>query len=141
MTAVQDQSLGMLLKRASESMTQTKSAALKPVGLTLAQYVMLSELDKHPGLTGAALARACLVTPQAMMVVLKSAEEQGLITRSPHPRHANVIEVHSTDVGREALALGRTSVGPLEQRMLDAYGDAELATFRDLLIRLIDATS
>src|SRR5262249_28743435 len=92
MTTFDEQSLGMLLKRANESMVQAKSAVLKPVGLTLAQYVMLSELDKHPGLTGAALARACLVTPQAMMVVLKAADEQGLIERIPHPRHANVIE-------------------------------------------------
>jgi len=52
-------------------MVRAKSAALKPSGLTLAQYVAVVELDAQPGITGAALARASLVTPQAMMVVLK----------------------------------------------------------------------
>lgn len=141
MTTFEQQTLGRLLKRASESMVQAKSAALKPVGLTLAQYVMLSELDRFPGLTGAALARACLVTPQAMLVALKSAEEQGLIVRTPHPVHANVIEVHLTDVGRETLALGRMHADPIEQRMLDPYSDTELETFRNLLIRFIEATT
>lgn len=141
MTTFAEQSLGMLMKRANESLIQAKSAALKPVGLTLSQYVMLAELDRHPGLTGAQLARACLVTPQAMMVVLKSAEEQGLITRTPHPRHANVIEVNLTDVGREALALARAHAAPVERQVLDAFSEAELDTLRSLLMRWIEATA
>jgi DNA-binding MarR family transcriptional regulator len=86
---------------------RAKSAALKPSGLTLAQYVALVELDAQPGITGAALARASLVTPQAMMVVLKALEEHALIVRSPHPRHPTVLELGITDPGREALAAAR----------------------------------
>lgn len=48
------------------------AGTLKPTGLTLAQYVALTELHQQPGITGASLARASVVTPQAMMVVLKS---------------------------------------------------------------------
>jgi DNA-binding MarR family transcriptional regulator len=65
-----DPRLGRVLKRAEQTLLRAKSAALKPLGLTLAQYVALSELDLQPGITAAALARASLVTPQAMMVVL-----------------------------------------------------------------------
>ena len=79
-----DARLGRVLKRAEQSLLRAKSGALRPVGLTLAQYVALSELDAQPAITAAALARASLVTPQAMMVVLKSLEDQGLITRTPH---------------------------------------------------------
>jgi hypothetical protein len=59
--------LGMLVKRAEQAMVRAKSAALKSVGLTPSQYVALFELDQQPGITAATLARACLVTPQAMI--------------------------------------------------------------------------
>lgn len=76
---------GRVLKRAEQSLLPAKSAAVKPAGLSMAQYVALAELDAQPGVTGASLARACLVTPQAMMVVLKAMQEQGLIERTPNP--------------------------------------------------------
>jgi DNA-binding MarR family transcriptional regulator len=135
-----EQSLGMVLKRAEQSLLRAKSAALKPVGLSLAQYVALAELDERPGSTGSDLARACLVTPQAMMVVLKALEEQGLVVRSPHERHRNVLEVHLTEPGREALHTARAHVGPVEQRFLTAMSPDEQNTLRELLLRCIDAT-
>ena len=95
----------MALKRAEQALMRAKGAALKEVGVTLPQYVVLAELDAHPGVAGATLARACLVTPQAMMVVLKSMDEQGLIVRTPHPRHGSVVEIRLTDV-RDAADSG-----------------------------------
>jgi hypothetical protein len=44
---------GMLVKRAEQAMIRTKSVALKLVGLTLAQYVALVELEQQPGITAA----------------------------------------------------------------------------------------
>jgi len=140
MPAFPDQRLGMVLKRAEQALLRAKNAAVKPIGLTLAQYVALAELDRRPGITGAALARACLVTPQAMMVVLKSMDEQGLVSRSPHPRHPNVLELRMTDAGREALHTALERVEPVERRVLDAFSPAELRTLTDLLNRLTDAT-
>ena len=129
----------MALKRAEQAMVRAKSAALKPAGLTLAQYVALAELDRQPGITGATLARACLVTPQAMMVVLKSLDEQGLIARSPHPRHPNVLELRITDVGREVLDTARHRVEPVEQRITDAFSPEELRVLGAMLTRWVDA--
>ncbi len=134
-----DQSLGKVLKRAEQSLLRAKSGALKPAGLSLAQYVALAELDQHPGSTGSALARACLVTPQAMMMVLKALEEQGLIARTPHERHRNVLEVHLTGAGREALHVGREHAEPVEQRFLAAMSRTEQSTLRALLQRCIEA--
>lgn len=131
--------LGMLVKRAEQAMIRTKSTALKFVGLTPAQYVALVELDQQPGVTAATLARACLVTPQAMMILLKTMEQQGLIDRSSHPRHPNVLELHMTDVGREALQAARERVDPIEQRVFEVFTAKDLAVFRGLLSRFIDA--
>jgi DNA-binding MarR family transcriptional regulator len=127
--------LGTLLKRAEQAMLRAKSAALKPAGLTLAQYVALTELEREQGITAAMLSRACQVSPQAMMIVLKSMEEQGLIKRSAHPRHASVLEIHVTDVGREAMLLGRKQVSPVEQKIFGAFSKKELTVFAELLSR------
>jgi DNA-binding MarR family transcriptional regulator len=131
--------LGMLVKRAEQAMIRAKTSALKSIGLTPAQYVALHELDAQPGITAATLARACLVTPQAMMILLKSMEQQGLITRSLHPRHANVLELHMTDVGHEALHSARQRVEPVEAHVFGAYSARELAVFREHLARFIKA--
>jgi DNA-binding MarR family transcriptional regulator len=131
--------LGMLVKRAEQAMVRAKSAALKSVGLTPSQYVALFELDQQPGITAATLARACLVTPQAMMILLKTMEQQGLITRSSHPRHPNVLELHMTEVGREALHSARERVDPIERRVFGAFSPKDMAAFREFLSRFIEA--
>src|SRR5258708_39965833 len=102
-------------------MARTKSAAFNAVGLTPSQYVALFELDRQPGITAATLARTCLVTPQAMMILLKTMEQQGLITRSSHPRHPNVLELHITDVCLEALYQARVRVEPIVLRVFYAF--------------------
>jgi len=112
---------------------------LKFVGLTPAQYVALVELDQQPAITAATLARSCLVTPQAMMILLKTIEQQGLISRSPHPRHPNVLELHMTNVGREALQAARERIDPIEEGVFGVFSERDLAVFRELLSRFIDA--
>lgn len=129
----------MMVKRAEQAMVRTKSTALKMVGLTPAQYIALVELEQQPGITAASLARACLVTPQAMMILLKTMDQQDLITRSAHPRHPNVLELHMTDVGREALREARERVDPIEQRVFAEFSAKDLAAFREFLSRFIDA--
>ncbi len=137
--AVLDQSLGKLVRRAEQAMVRAKGAAVKPVGLTLAQFVTLAELDQQEGVTAASLARGCEVSPQAMMILLKSMEQQGLITRRVHPRHPNVLELHITDVGREALAGARELMAPFDRVIGESFSERELMTLRVLLGRFIDA--
>jgi DNA-binding MarR family transcriptional regulator len=134
-----DESLGKLLKRSEQTLLRAKSAAVRTVGLTLPQYVALAELAERPGITGAELARACLVSPQAMMVVLKAMEEQGLAERTQHPRHQTVLEIHLTSVGREALSAARKRAEPIEERIAKALSREELETLRALLRRCIEA--
>lgn len=134
-----DESLGKLLKRSEQALLRAKSAAVKTVGLTLPQYVALTELAERPGITSAELARACLVSPQAMMVVLKAMEEQGLVERTQHPRHQTVLEIHLTSVGREALSAARKRAEPIERRVTKALSKREIGTLRALLRRCIEA--
>ncbi len=138
-SASEELRLGMLVKRAEQAMLRAKSNALKFVGLTPAQYVALHELDAQPGITAATLARLCLVSPQAIMILLKSMEQQGLIARAFHPRHPNVLELHMSDAGREALHAARERIEPMEARVLGAFSAKEIAAFREYLSRFADA--
>jgi DNA-binding MarR family transcriptional regulator len=134
-----EESLGRLLKRSEQTLLKAKSAAVREVGLTLAQYVALAALEQQPGITGAELARACLVSPQAMMVLLRAMEEQGLVERTQHPRHQTILEIHLTRVGLEALSEAHERAEPIERRVTDALSNRELATLRKLLRRCIEA--
>ena len=130
-----DLRLGVLLKRAEQAMLRAKNQALKPVGITLAQHVVLRELDTGPGVTAATLSRAVQVSPQAMMILLKGMEQEGLITRANHPRHPNVLEVHISDAGREALHAGHAAIAPVEAKVTQTFTEVELARLSELLAR------
>jgi DNA-binding MarR family transcriptional regulator len=73
------------------------------------------------------------------MILLKTMEQQGLITRSLHPRHPNVLELHMTETGREALHAGRERVEPIERRVFGAFSPKDLGAFREFLSRFIEA--
>ncbi|NEC06114.1 MarR family transcriptional regulator [Streptomyces sp. SID7909] len=131
--------LGLDIKRAEQALMAAKSAALKDAELTVAQYAALLALSDNPGISGAALARECLVTPQAMAGVLKHLEERGLIARSAHPYHQKMLETRLTDAGTETLRLADERAVRIERRIADALTPEERDTLRDLLARSVTA--
>ncbi|WP_329029777.1 MarR family winged helix-turn-helix transcriptional regulator [Streptomyces sp. NBC_01423] len=131
--------LGLDIKRTEQALMAAKSAALKDDGLTVAQYAALLALSDNPGISGAALARACLVTPQAMAAVLKHLEERGLIARSAHPYHQKMLETRLTEAGTETLRGADERAVRIERRIADALTPGERDTLRDLLARCVTA--
>nr|WP_311132581.1 MarR family transcriptional regulator [Nonomuraea gerenzanensis] len=134
-----DERLGLDIKRAEQALITAKQAAVRPAGLTVPQYAALLALAASPGISGAALARTCLVTPQAMTVVLKNLEERGLIERSPHPWHRNVLETRLTEAGQAALEVADERAVVIEQAIADEFSAEEQQTLRELLGRCHDA--
>ncbi|SEG90318.1 DNA-binding transcriptional regulator, MarR family [Nonomuraea solani] len=134
-----EERLGLHIKRAEQALIAAKQSAVRPAGLTVPQYAALFALAGSPGISGAALARACLVTPQAMTVVLKNLEERGFIERSPHPWHRNVLETQLTDTGRTALEEADRRAVVVERAIADEFSAEERKTLRDLLARCTKA--
>ncbi|MFI7419335.1 MarR family winged helix-turn-helix transcriptional regulator [Nonomuraea sp. NPDC049684] len=134
-----EERLGLDVKRAEQRLMAAKHAAVRTAGLTVPQYAALLALDANPGISAAALARACLVTPQAMNVVLKNLLEHGLIERSPHQWHRTMLETHLTDAGREALRVADEAAVIIERRISTAFTPEERATLRALLARFTEA--
>ncbi|MFI9594630.1 MarR family winged helix-turn-helix transcriptional regulator [Nonomuraea sp. NPDC052265] len=134
-----EERLGLDVKRAEQRLMAAKHAAVKTAGLTVPQYAALLALDANPGISAAALARECLVTPQAMNVVLKNLLEHGLIERSPHQWHRTMLETHLTDAGREALRVADEAAVIIERRISTAFTPEERTTLRTLLTRFTNA--
>ncbi|MCA6095111.1 MarR family transcriptional regulator [Streptomyces cinnamoneus] len=134
-----DSRLGLDIKRAEHALMSAKSGAVKAADLTVAQYAALLALAQNPGMSAAALARACLVTPQAMTAVLKNLEGRGLIERSAHPWHQKMLETRLTDAGRQAVELADRQAVRIERRLADAFTEEERDSLRALLARCVQA--
>ncbi|MCX4744649.1 MarR family transcriptional regulator [Kitasatospora sp. NBC_01287] len=136
-----EERLGLDLKRTEQAVMAAKAAALSGSGLSVPQYAALAVLAENPGISGAALARACLVTPQAMAALLKNLQEIGLIERSPHPWHQKMLETRLTAEGQESVRIAETRAVAFERRLAGEFTPAERETLRALLARCVEAAT
>ena len=74
-----ERSIGYLIKRVQQGLRRQCDAALKPTGLSMAQYSTLRALAEHPEASAAELARLCFVTRQSLQDVLAGLRAAGLI--------------------------------------------------------------
>ncbi|MBO0840860.1 MAG: MarR family transcriptional regulator [Sciscionella sp.] len=130
-----EQRLGMDIKRVEQELMAAKHAAVKIAGLTVPQYAALLVLSDSPGISAAALARSCLVSAQAMNVVLKNLEERGLVERTPHRWHRNIRQARLTSAGRKALTVADRRAAAIERRIYDEFSPTERDQLRALLAR------
>jgi DNA-binding MarR family transcriptional regulator len=130
-----DQRIGNHLKRAEQELMAAKTAALRPFDLNVPQYTLLLVVAQEPGLSGAELARRCLVTPQTMSSVLRTLESRELVKREPHPVHSHVHEVRLTRKARELLNDADRAACEVELRLGAAFSEAESRLLLDLLGR------
>lgn len=130
--------LGFHIKRAEQALGATKNAVLKPSGVTVAQYSALLHLAGNPGISAAALARLCGVTPPTMNTVLKNLQDRGLIERTPHAWHRNVLETRLTDTGRAAMADADARAVRVERALAAEFTEEERATLVALLGRCVE---
>ncbi|MBL1067820.1 MarR family winged helix-turn-helix transcriptional regulator [Streptomyces sp. 7-21] len=134
-----EQRLGHLIKKVEHELTSAKHMALRPLQVNVPQYNVLRALSQESGLSGAALARRCMVTPQTMSSVLSTLEGRGLVERKPHPVHGHVVEVHLTPEGRSLLTRADEVVEAIEARLAAAFSPEETETLLSYLGRGLEA--
>jgi DNA-binding MarR family transcriptional regulator len=130
--------LGSHIKRAEQALNATKNAVLKPAGLTVAQYAALLYLSENPGISAAALARLCGVTPPTMNTVLKNLQDRALIERTPHAWHRNVLETRLTDEGRAVVRDADERAVRVERALAAEFTEDEREALVGLLGRCVD---
>ncbi|MFF4366276.1 MarR family winged helix-turn-helix transcriptional regulator [Streptomyces sp. NPDC001594] len=128
-----EERIGSHVKRAEQALLAAKTTACKPAAVTVPQYAALLWLAEKPGISAAALARLCGVTAPTMNTVLKNLHERGLVERTPHEWHRNVLETRLTAEGRAAME--RADAGAV--RVETALAAAFTAEEREQLIALL----
>ncbi|MEH6377435.1 MarR family transcriptional regulator [Streptomyces sp. KLMMK] len=106
--AAQERAAADLAATVSQLMRRLRAAS--PQGsLTPSQRTVLGRLANGGPATTAGLARAELVRPQSMRVIVARLEELGLVARSPHPTDGRQVLFSITGDGEEAVASVRHS--------------------------------
>jgi DNA-binding MarR family transcriptional regulator len=108
--------------------------ALREHRLSTAQYAVLTVLSRDPGVSGAELARACNISPQAMNGILAGMERDDLVERRPHPTHGRILQVNLTGEGESRLKAARPAVDRLERLVEKGYSKDEIALIKRWLV-------
>jgi DNA-binding MarR family transcriptional regulator len=109
--------------------------ALRDAGLTRPQFGTLSVVVAEPGLSSADLARAVMVTPQAMNLLVSGLEREGLVERRAHSTHGRILQVFPTDEGIQRLRETYPIVIELEDRIAEGLTDRQLTAIKRWLVR------
>lgn len=123
-----DKRIGYLIKRVQQALRLEMDNALQHLNLTTAQYAALSALEQNPKSSNAALARACFVTPQTMIEIIKNLETAGFVSRHAHPEHGRIIQTILTPNGHTKLTEAHQLIEQLEEKMLAGLSPSERTT-------------
>jgi DNA-binding MarR family transcriptional regulator len=130
-----DERMGHRIKRVEQELTAAKHAALRQFKINMPQYTVMLALSQEPGLSGAALARRCMVTPQTMSSVLSTLEGRGLVERKPHPIHSHILEARLTRSGMSLIRRADEAALQVESLLTSCFTEAEAKEFLDRLDR------
>src|ERR1700760_3599612 len=90
---------GYLVKRGQKGLRRRCDAALKPTGLSMAQYTLLRALHDHPDASASDLARLCFVTRQSLRDVLGGLRTAVLVALSDAPGRGRARALQLTPLG------------------------------------------
>src|ERR1700743_651912 len=109
---------GYLVKRVHHALRRRCDAALKPTGLSMAQYALLRALHDHPDASASELARLCFVTRQSLRDVLGGLRTAGLVALSDAPGRGRARALQLTPLGLRCLKDSHAAVEGVEAEML-----------------------
>lgn len=126
---------GYLIKRVQQSLRRQCDAALRPTGLSMAQYVALRALADHPDASAAELARLCFVTRQSLQDLLAGLRTAGLIRNATTQARGRTTALALTDAGRKRLSASHDAVLSVEESMLNGLSEHARDQLRESLAR------
>ncbi len=124
------------LTRSHQQISRREREALVPFDLTAAQFDILSQLSRNPGLSQQALAERLLVTKGNICGLIDRLEIAGLVERRATPQDRRSYQLFLTSNGK---ALFEHAAPALEQELTSIFSeftDDELTSLSGLLNRL-----
>lgn len=126
--------VGYLVKRVQQALRRRSDAALRPTGLSMAQYTALRALADHPSASAAQLARLCFVTRQSLQDVLAGLRADGLIRDATTQAGGRAVALALTPVGRRRLATGHAAVLAVDAEMVDGLSTSARSQLSQALL-------
>jgi DNA-binding MarR family transcriptional regulator len=130
-----ERSVGYLVKRVQQGLRRRCDAALKPTGLSMAQYAALRALDEHPDASAAELARLCFVTRQSLQELLTGLRTAGLVETVDAPPRGRARALRLTRRGVRQLKAADDAVFGVEALMLQDISAGTRRSVAEALIR------
>jgi len=127
-----------LLKQAWYFSLTTVNDAVSEHGVSTAQIGVLRQLSAEPWLSGAALARRMLITPQGVQLALTALERRGLVERKQDPQHGRILQAFLTDQGRKVAEAVVSDAISAHDKVFGVLTKAEQKTLRELLARVVE---
>ena len=129
-----ERSVGYLVKRVQQGLRRRCDTALKPTGLSMAQYATLRALAEHPDASAAELARLCFVTRQSLQDVLAGLRAAGLVETADTPPRGRSRSLSLTRLGSRRLSAAHDAVFGVEAEMLQGVSVRERRSVAEVLI-------
>jgi DNA-binding MarR family transcriptional regulator len=128
-------SAGYVVKRVQQSLRRRCDAALRPTGLSMAQYAALRALADLPEASASELARRCFVTRQSLQDLLTGLRSAGLVTDAQSAPRGRARALALTAAGRKRLTAGDAAVNAVDAAMVVDLRPTERRQLAALLIR------
>ena len=119
--------LAVLLHDVSRLRRVVVDRALKALGTTWAQWLVLARLSRQDGLSQTALAAGLELSKVAVGDVLSRMEIAGLVERRGDGANARIRRVHLTCAGRRMLEISYTSIKHFPAVMMHPVSHEDLA--------------
>jgi DNA-binding MarR family transcriptional regulator len=127
--------LGLLLRRAHWRAAGVMAEALRPLGIELRHFAVLTVLVDRGSMVQRDLAAATGSDKAGIMRVVDDLERRGLAVRRAVPGDRRVRAVEITPEGVELLDAAHVAVAPLAERLVAELGPGEPEQLTDLLTR------
>jgi DNA-binding MarR family transcriptional regulator len=114
-----EEAVGYLVKRVQQSLRRRCDSALRPTGLSMAQYAVLRALADHPDASASELSRLCFVTRQSLQDLLSALRSAGFVRDANRPPRGRARSLELTSAGSKRLAAAQTAVMNVESAMTD----------------------
>src|ERR1700683_379632 len=126
-----------LLHRAAQRMRGVTGEQAKEHGIQLRDYIVLSALDKTPGLTQVELGKALGLDRTTLMSQLDRLERMGFVVRrsDPRDRRARIPEI--TEAGNALRAKVASACDDAEAAALTSFSQDQVQLFRLMLFDII----
>jgi DNA-binding MarR family transcriptional regulator len=128
-----ERSVGYLVKRVQQGLRRRCDSALKPTGLSMAQYSTLRALHEHPDASAAELARLCFVTRQSLQDVLAGLRADGLVENADAPSRGRSRSLALTRLGSRRLSAAHDAVFGVEAEMLQGISPLDRRLAAEIL--------